>query len=83
MQKARQDFLVDKVINNQPDDDDGELDLNNKAHATIIISETDGDWEDMDAADIEGEGDGEAPKEMGDVPVDASSVEMTESKQSW
>lgn len=80
MQLQRQEFLIDKVIDNKADDDDGELDMNAKAYTTIIISETDGDWEDMGATDMDAEG--TEPKEMGDdKPVDADDVEMTESKQ--
>ena len=76
MQLERQEFLISKVIDNKPDDDDGELDLSAKAHTTIIISETDGDWEDMDDVD------NEDSEEMGDVKtIDASGIEMTESKQ--
>ena len=44
MQLQRQDFLVDKVIGDQADDDDGEVELKS-GRANIIISETDGDWE--------------------------------------
>ena len=78
MQLERQNFLIEKVIDNKADDDDGELDMNEKESQTIIISETDGDWEDEDADVIEGT----EPKEMSDSKtVDGNDIEMTESKR--
>ena len=77
MQLERQKFLIEKVIDNKADDDDGELDMNEKESQTIIISETDGDWEDEDA-DIEVTD----PKEMSDYKsVDGNDIEITESKR--
>ena len=77
MQLERQNFLIEKVIDNKADDDDGELDMNEKESQTIIISETDGDWEDEDA-DIEVTD----PKEMSDYKsVDGNDIEITESKR--
>lgn len=44
MQLARQEFLTDKVIQNEIDDDEDDYEPSS-SRASIIIAETDGDWE--------------------------------------